>query len=292
MIRLRLNASKGGVLYHFTRTMEDVDLIVSNGLRTSRDMESHMQNIPDSSELRNKTSKRLAGSEYSSYVSFARSPSVITNIGRDWVYGVIFNAEKISALGRVKPYHYGTADHFFGLHIDKLDDGGIEFGTDVSAPIRIPAKQGSAEEDTPWYKFMDNLEELDDQMRRWSSQHKGRIPPLTISIRGDQVDIDGSLNYHYYFANLPLYFQKMLSAAGFESEDRLLVPEKSKGALLSATKNAVVGIIVPDWQYWSTAVESFRRKHPDIPIYAYRRGNRKPSSEKPVPKEAYKLPTA
>ena len=292
MIRLKLNSSKGGVLYHFTGSMRDVDAIVTEGLRTSNTKEPHMQNIPDDDGIKNRTSKRLADKEHSAYVSFARSPSIITQLNFGWNFGVIFDAEKISALGRVRPYHYSTSNHTFSLEVSRLDDGGIGFKTDASRLIRIPAKKGSYEEDTPWYEFMDNLEELDAEMRRWSARNQGRRPPLSIELGTDSVEISGKLTPRYDFSSLPAYFQKMLSAAGFESEDRLLVPEKSEEALLAATRNAVIGIIVPDWQYWSSDVESFRRKHPNIPVYAYRQNKRKPTSEKPIPKEAYRLPTA
>lgn len=107
MIRLKvnLNSSAGGVLYHYTSSMDNVESIVENGLRTSA--------YPTPKD------------GYIAGVSFSRSkttvPYSINDTGtmgyaydeegtefRRWVYGVIFSKNLLSNLGKIKPYNWAT----------------------------------------------------------------------------------------------------------------------------------------------------------------------------------------
>lgn len=96
---------------------------------------------------------------------------------------------------------------------------------------------------------------------------------------------------------LPITMQKILKKVGlhhdFESEDRLLVKETKPGDYLPATKKAIIGIIVPRSQYYSGAVNEFREKHPDIPIYTYAEKEEGSNFKgEAIPREAYRNPVA
>lgn len=110
MLKLRtyheLNSSANGVLYHYTSSMDNVEAILENGLRTS----AYPTTNPD---------------EYLTGISLSRTKTTIPYSTNDththgyalddqgteyrrWVYGVIFSKRLLSNVGKIQPYHYAT----------------------------------------------------------------------------------------------------------------------------------------------------------------------------------------
>lgn len=108
MLRLRtfltLNSAAGGVLYHYTNSMQSVESIVENGLKTS------IYPAPEGEEP-------LVG------VSLSRTKTTIPYTTNDththgyatddegseykrWVYGVIFSRAVLSQIGKIRPYDW------------------------------------------------------------------------------------------------------------------------------------------------------------------------------------------
>lgn len=98
------------------------------------------------------------------------------------------------------------------------------------------------------------------------------------------------------YTELPMTVQRMLSAQGlgnsYESEDRLLVTNVKPGEYIPETREAVIGIIVPRTEYYSDAVNAFKKKHPNIPVYAYKAIDEYEPPKGEIPKEAYRNPIA
>ena len=70
-------------------------------------------------------------------------------------------------------------------------------------------------------------------------------------------------------------------SCNFEAEDRAYFPKSKTSEFVPATRKAIVGIIVPDSEYYSEAVTKVTEKYPDLPVYAYRDPvNKLPKGEK------------
>lgn len=108
MLKLRtlvkLNSSASGVLYHYTSSMQNVESIVENGLKTS------IYPTPE-------------GEEYLVGVSLSRTKTTVPYSTNDththgyalddegseykrWVYGVIFSKAMLSQVGKIRPYDW------------------------------------------------------------------------------------------------------------------------------------------------------------------------------------------
>lgn len=296
MLRIKtdLDSARSGVLYHFTNSIDNVESIIENGLRTSSKFEQHMREIKanPSGKLKNRISRQLAENPESAFVSLARSPSIITELGKlynGWKFGVIFSADKLSDIAKIIPYHYSTSNRKFSLTVYDIPDdpGGMVFETEVSPEVEVSSNSTSG--DAPLNKFIKAFKDLQTDISR-SADSDNPIPIKAIGGGGTWL-ISGELTSNYSFKDLPVTIQNMLRSAGFESEDRLLLPGKGEEEYIPATKKAIIGIIVPDASYWNPRIKEVRDNYPDIPMYVYRRDNA-PSPDKPVPRSAYRLPTA
>lgn len=92
MRELQLNSSSGGVLYHYTRTVDSLNEILEEGL------------LPSYRHERNKEGKTVP------FISFSRtrvSPPYFKNGANSWKYGIMFSRNKISNLGKLIPYRHG-----------------------------------------------------------------------------------------------------------------------------------------------------------------------------------------
>lgn len=107
-----LNCSANGVLYHYTDSMENVESIVTNGLKAS----------PYSPRRGADEDEYLAG------VAFSRSKTNTPYTGltgvddsgsefQRWKYGVIFSKDKLSNLGKISPYHWAANVEATGLNL-------------------------------------------------------------------------------------------------------------------------------------------------------------------------------
>ena len=289
---LRLNCARSGVLYHFTHSMKTVEKIVENGLRTSTVTESHSREVANNPRMKRRLSKEYAENPEMAFVSLARSPSAVVQAGYDydpedpaWVYGVIFNADKLSDIAKIIPYQYNSSVHEFELVVYELEDdpGGMMYSTDSSADRVLHSTGKEADGEAPLDRFLDAFYKMEGDPKC----------PLELREEAGMWTIHGTFTDEYPFRALPDTIQNMLVSVGYESEDRMLFPDAKPRQIIEATKEAIIGIIVPDTRYWSVPVEEFREAFPEYPVYAYRdpKMKRLPGTQ-PVPAEAYKLPTA
>ena len=124
MLKLRtyraLNCAANGVLYHYTSSMDNVESILENGLRTSA--------YPTTNS-----------DEYLAGISLSRTKTTIPYSVNDththgyalddegsefrrWVYGVIFSKRLLSNIGKIKPYHYATdPGWYFQINIRRVN---------------------------------------------------------------------------------------------------------------------------------------------------------------------------
>lgn len=283
MLRVKLNSAKSGVLYHYTDKLENITSILDNGLRTSTQAESHMIEMSKNPRIKNKISKLFAEKPESAFVSLSRTPLTMPIQGKDtgaWRYGVIFSAEKLSQLARIMPYLYNASNHEFKITVTELEDdpGGFMYSTDTSGDKIVHSK---GEDPTPLDKFLDVFYELADDPNC----------PLTLKEYAGEWTISATLTPEYSFKDLPKLIQNMLTTVAFESEDRAYFPEFKPEQFVEDTKDAIIGVIVPDTEYYTKPIEAIRQKYP-YPMYAYRDPLRKLSDtdERP-PKEAYQYPT-
>lgn len=308
MIRLKLNSSKSGVLYHFTRKVETIYSILQNGLRTSSSYESHMRQVdPNDSKMKNRVSKKYAENPEMAFVSLTRNPSIMPHQGKDtgaWRYGVIFSADKLSTVAKLMPYQYNTSNHYFTLTITALKDDpdGYSYSTDTS-PEEIKVHSTGREDNPPIDEFLDVFYKMADNPP----------PGFTCDEKVNEWTIGGELTPEYPFRKLPRLIQKMLTSTAFEAEDRAFFTNTKNKSFVDeteeefakrkeahpeatrkeGTKKAIIGLIWPDTEYWSQDAEKIRQEFPQYKMYAYR----DPKAEldpdaKPVPKEAYKQPIA
>lgn len=308
MIRLRLNSSKSGVLYHFAPNVYVVYSILRNGLRTSSNYESHMRHVdPNDQKMKSKVSKKFAENPEMAFVSLTRNPSIMPRQGSKtgaWRYGVVFSADKLSDVAKLMPYQYNASNHYFTLSVTALEDdpGGYSYSTDTS-PEEIEVHSTGKEDNPPLDQFLDVFYQMADN------------PPPGFSCN-EQVGewtIGGELTPEYSFEKLPRLIQKMLTSTAFEAEDRAFFPNTGKKSFVDetdeefaerkeaypeatkkeGTKKAIIGLIWPDTEYWSYEAEKIRREFPQYRMYVYRDPNSEldPNS-KPVPKEAYRQPVA
>ena len=303
MIHLQLNASKSGVLYHFTPTIDTIYSILKNGLRTSSNYESHMRQM-SSKDMKNKLSKKYADNPEMAFVSLTRNPSVMPNQGKAtgaWRYGVVFSADKLSNVAKLMPYQYNTSNHTFSLTITELEDDpdGYSYSTDTSPEeIVVHSKEG---EDAPLDIFLDTFYELADN------------PPtgFTFDEQDGEWTMVGTLTPEFSFKKLPKLIQTMLTSLSFEAEERAFFPNTKKKSFVDETEEeflkrkeanpdavrkegtckAIIGTIFPDTEYWSENAIKIRQAYPEYKMYVYRDPNAKldPNKE-PVPKDAYKQP--
>ena len=288
---LRLNCARSGVLYHFTHSMKTVTKIVENGLRTSTVAEDHSREVSSNPRMKKRLSKEYAENPEMAFVSLARSPSVVVQAGYDydpedpaWVYAVIFNADRLSDIAKIIPYQYNSSVREFELVVYELEDdpGGMTYATDASGDRVIHSTGKEAEGDAPIERFLDAFYEMDGDPKC----------PLELKEEAGMWTIHGTFTDEYPFRALPDAIQNMLVSVGYESEDRLLFPDARPKTIIEGTKKAIVGILVPDTQYWGPRVEEFREAFPEYPIYAYRDPKiGKSSIGRKVPPEAYRLPT-
>lgn len=307
MIHVQLNASKSGVLYHFTPTIDAVYSILKNGLRTSSNYEAHMRQVSNSDKkIKNKVSKKFAESPEMAFVSLTRNPSVMPNQGKTtgaWRYGIVFSADKLSNVAKLMPYQYNTSNHTFSLTVTELadDSDGYSYSTDTSPEeIVVHSKEG---EEAPLDVFLDAFYALADN------------PPAGFAF--DEQDgewaIAGKLTSDFPFRKLPKLIQTMLTSLAFEAEERAFFPNtknksfvdeseeafaKRKAANPDAvrkegTRKAIIGTVFPDTEYWSKDAEKIRQMYPEYKMYVYRDPNAEldPDS-KSVPADAYKQPIA
>ena len=289
---LRLNCARSGVLYHFTHSMKTVEKIVENGLRTSSVTEDHSREVANNPHMKKRLSKEYADHPEMAFVSLARSPSVIVKAGYDydpedpaWVYGVIFSADRLSDIAKIIPYQYHSSVREFELVVYELEDdpGGMTYATDSSADRVVHSTGKEAKGDEPIEKFLDAFYEMDGDPKC----------PFELTEERGMWTIHGMFTDEYPFRALPDTIQNMLISVGYESEDRMLLPDAKPKQIIEETKKAIIGIIVPDTRYWSAPVEDFRAAYPEYPVYAYRDPKmKKLAGSRPVPAEAYRLPTA
>lgn len=307
MLRIHLNSSKSGVLYHFAPTVDIIYSILKNGLRTSSNYESHMRHMSNSDgKMKSKLSKKYAENPELAFVSLTRNPSIMPHQGKDtgaWRYGVIFSADKLSNVAKLMPYQYNTSNHYFTLTITALDDDpdGYSYSTDTSPEeIEVHSKEG---DEAPLDQFLDVFYEMADNPP----------PGFTVKEIAGEWTIGGELTPEYPFQKLPRLLQDMLTSTAFESEERAFFPNTPRKTFVDeseeefakrkedhpdatrkeGTRKAIIGTIFPDSEYWSDAAEKLRRAYPDYKMYVYRDPNAEldPDS-KPVPKDAYRQPTA
>lgn len=303
MIHLQLNASRSGVLYHFTPTIDTIYSILKNGLRTSSNYEAHMRQISGDS-MKNKLSKKYAENPEMAFVSLTRNPSVMPNQGKAtgaWRYGVVFSADKLSNVAKLMPYQYNTSNHTFSLTITELEDDpdGYSYSTDTSPEeIVIHSKEG---EDAPLDIFLDTFYELADN------------PPVgfTFDEQDGEWTIVGKLTPEFSFKNLPKLIQTMLTSLSFEAEERAFFPNTKKKSLVDeteeaflkkkethpaairkeGTRKAIIGTIFPDTEYWSEDAKKIRQMYPEYKMYVYRDPTTKlDPNEAQIPEAAYKQP--
>ena len=305
MIHLQLNASKSGVLYHFTSTIDNIYSILKNGLRTSSNYEAHMRQMSDD-DMKNKLSKKYAENPEIAFVSLTRNPSIMPNQGKTtgaWRYGVVFSADKLSNIAKIMPYQYNTSNHKFSLTVTELEDDadGYSYSTDTSPEeIKVHSKEGEA---APLDVFLDTFYELADNSP----------VGFTFDEQDGEWTIVGKLTPEFSFKNLPKLIQTMLTSLSFEAEERAFFPNTKKKSLVDeteesflkrkedhptairkeGTRKAIIGTIFPDTEYWSEDAKKIRQMYPEYKMYVYRDPNAEldPDS-KSAPADAYKQPIA
>lgn len=427
MRMLSLNSSAGGVLYHYTSSMDNVESIVENGLKPSA--------YPTPKD------------GYLFGVSFSRTKSIppyaINDTGtmgyapdeegtdiRRWVYGVIFSKDRLSNVGKIRPYNWATDTGWdIGFSIkpvnstqEVLPENWLPESVGVTLLVSWRGKSGlysaatvatdfpenTVDADDSYYKAKDEivlrdrpylpidpedetaerynqtvkdlskygmsqktifnndfvkvtmfttqvkLSEIDSQPAIVQTVLKDGLKTLQKRIKNRRIhqqkshegksvkvqvddneaiylkDPDGSVyqelkrdfenlakqtdNLHVRdlpnsgfrvrgylppdtpYNKLPISVQKLLNAYGFdityEAEDRLLVTNVKPGEYIPGTREAVIGIIVPRTEYYSDAVNAFRKKHPNLPVYAYKAIDEYEPPKEEIPKEAYQNPMA
>ena len=291
MLRLRiaLNSSRSGVLYHFTDDLDNVESILQNGLRTSYEYQAHMRDV--SPDAKNKLSKIYAENPEMAYVSLTRSPTIIPKAGAmTWNYGVVFSADRLADIAKMMPYNFNTSNRFMSYSAQQWadDKGGFWLQSNLyDGDASITSRGDEPEGETPYDQFVNAMQELKNTPNC----------PIKVSQDGNEWTFKGKLSKEYSFKDLPAYLQKLLGKADFQAEDRAFFPGKKAREYVPETKKAIIGVIVPDNQYQMPHCKEFREKHPNLKMYVYH--NPVPDyakswykTDEPVPKEAYQQPIA
>lgn len=240
MLRISTNARKNAsLLYHFTTSWRKLNNIVDTGRITP--------SIPERTRESGKRVKRT--DDRASFVSTTRTPSTIYNASSSWRYGVILDAAKLSDKEFFRPYDYNLSEHELGIYVENRGPYWTYF-IDSDMSNKEHKMTESMMDD-----FLDLFYDTEDDYRYQHEEDVGHYH-LSFTIGEEPGEIP--------LKKIPPVLFNMMKVSGFESEDRIYSDEPV------SIKNALVGVLVPDSEYFSEDAEEFRQSHPNFPMYIYR----------------------
>lgn len=283
MIKIRLQSSTNkGYLYQFCRNRYDLGKILREGIKPSDYTEYTW-------EKSSKIPKDAEGGH--SFVSFTRNPSaIIESVHKKWRYAVIIDSSKLTDNHTLRPYafHFRPGTRTVKVYESKGEWWGKKTGGGIGRVVRLTADEVG--EIIDWTEELGRQHKVDVSM---NDDPAGIEFYITVNLGdkettvrsesllpddeyADQAikDVHMSLGRLYPISPDDVIhpIAKILAAAVSESEERLylktLPSQRDKNFRLKI-KDAIVGVLIPDteWFYWDR--EYFPKTYPGLKCYIY-----------------------
>lgn len=287
MIRLLCGKNKG-YLYHFRSSWKTIEKIIANGLKgTALDL------TWEEGKQIGKTEDNLAR-----FASLTRNPSAIIQFANpEWRYAVILDGNILSDTEILRPFFSHVDPGNLAINIKQVADG-YEIETE-NTHARYHLTQDEGDEvldfifDDRWEFYLnfegdltregltvtfnlgkDNNYEEDVTLLPRESYGPMEGPGSEEAEELYMEDFDDGRRRPLTLKDFPGPLYQALMATGYESEERLYKKNPEYGPddedKYFNIKKALVGVLVPDVEYFSAEGERFRRKYPDLPMYIYR----------------------
>lgn len=287
---IRLQSSRyTGYLYQFCGTWEDLEKIVTEGIRLK------------SAELDWIKDPRLAKEKFTEekrYASLTRNPSaIIQQSNRGWRYAAIIDGDKLTSNEITHPMNFNTSPGWKSFTITDMHDGTFEIDSDYGGTTYVSSDEGGQlidwlidpdleesinltqpDKDTLEVELIlgkgDNrpadalftLEEYEDEVRH-ENPNLDDTQVEKAAEKRRQEEFDNGKRTPIDIHDLPGVAWRVLHLSMDEEEERLYT--RDKGSVVYLGKDAIVGVLVPDVEYFSSIADTFRRLY-HLPMYIYR----------------------
>lgn len=298
MIRLNAGSYKGK-LFTFCSSMTKIRNMVTEGV---------MMSLQEPTMYGRKKYDRTGYGE-TEYVSFTHSPSTITQAGEPrWKYGLVVDGDKLNDTWSLRPYFYNGNRGEKSVYFYQDDNGDcwvrsvigtykkisendfyelLELYLDKS---RIKSKEIECfyehdplcpdPKEKVYVITFNNLDRILDEEEQKELEKKKKIieEKKEKGIEPSDEDLAGMLEPTSLY-KLPGIVYQMFTRSGYESEERLY-PRKRDGGFRDKLdmKRAIVGVIVPDVEYFNDEMEDFREDFPNLTMWVYRAKDFYPAS--------------
>lgn len=277
---LKLNArTNKGYLYHFTDSWEHLEEIVDDGLDpTKGDPETTWENSKKIVKYQEDDGEQQA---LANYVSLSRNPSsVYTLKDETWRYGVVIDSNRLSDNYILKPYYWAyrptkegsivdiTMD--FGIYRDKDNNYSLRYGHYLEKKVSLTKKEG--EEIIRWIKATPWVDAESYELEEWDSPYiDDKQVVFSISLGGSEAE-------RSRIGKVPRVLDKFIRSATNMSEERLYPRKKDRleddeGGYMQfipfLTQDSIVGILIPDTEYFTSELLEFEIRHPDLKTWIY-----------------------
>lgn len=242
MIRLKINCRKNAsVLYHFTPSWSTLDQVVTfKKLFPSMAAEPHGQE-----------SKKFQDDPKARFISTTRTPSTIYNASTRWRYGLILDGGVLSDTKTIRPYDYNMSNHKLSLFVSTIDGKTWSYFVD-SDESNVDRKLNKSEL-MQFLKFYNKAKVEDKRFKCFEEDGTFQVTFTVGKGKGEVPPKD-----------LPPILQMMLRTSGYESEERIFSDEPVD------ISKALMGVLIPDTQYFTDEGEDFRKRHSNVKMYVYR----------------------
>lgn len=302
---LRLRSSRYvGYLYQFCSSWEALESIVKEGIKLDKHELDWVQDKRVYSQM--EEDRFWNGDIGKKYASFTRNPSaIIQQATRNWRYAAIIDGSKLTSNEITHPMNYNTSPGPKSIGIERSSNGLYSVWDantgNVIRYVTLSGKEGKAL--ITWAKRMDkeNFASVEEQfgpdsylinLNLGEGSNSNPINTLySVEEYADELrksapkywnedDIEEAAEESYQEARkegklrllnlrqLPGVVWKVLQLLMDESEERLYTRNK-EDEVVYLGKNAVVGVLIPDIEYFSEIADTFRRLY-HIPMYIYR----------------------
>ena len=269
---LKLNAGHNQILYHFCRSWEDLYGVVKNGLNPGEYGEYTWE--------RGKTIKRDEDA-YSKFASLTRNPQhLLRTSDQGWRYGVILDARYLGKY-KLKPYAFYERPGRRNFALLSTDSGWIASPafSEGYAGHWISISDDDAFDLLDWCRkshvnvYEVDEDEMEDRLIDWELDDKydpDECLAYMISFTLGDSSVAGSEGSDAHTLNvkdIPSIFYRISTARPNESEERYYPTQKKD---VMNIKKALLGVLIPDTEYFSEEREDFSSTFPDVDVYIYR----------------------
>lgn len=261
---LRLNSKKyRGILYHFCKNWTELNSIVKKGIKIQNQETTWEDNRFEQDEQGR-----------SSVVSFTRNPSgIIEQAVPEWRYAVILDGEKLDdTKGTFKPQHYlmipgtKTLSFFVRGSGDAVMDAGFH---NPNSHAVLSAQEYQKIKDWAYQKEKEGKATVQENVGNY---REFRNLVVMFSIGTETNRLKGPLASNLVLMNwdeVPNFLIRILQRVANEEEERYFNYKLTPDGNIDISK-ALLGVLIPDVDYFSKSAETFRTKHPNLPMYIYR----------------------